>query len=108
MLIPLPGPHARIEPGVLEEKIVSHFPLHASKPAVVSLTQSTECGTTYRPAEIQALSDVASALAARDKSDATRTASPLTVAADAVVIDTTGVPVDAVVRRALDLVYRSS
>jgi cytidylate kinase len=52
----------------------------------------------------RALSDVASALAARDKSDSTRTASPLSVAADAVVIDTTGTPVDEVVQRALAVV----
>jgi CMP/dCMP kinase len=49
---------------------------------------------------------VAAALEARDRSDTTRTASPLTVAPDAVVIDTTDVPVDEVVRRVLDLVQR--
>ena len=49
---------------------------------------------------------VAAALEARDRSDTTRTASPLTVAHDAVVIDTTDVPVDEVVRRVLDLVQR--
>ena len=49
---------------------------------------------------------VAAALAARDRSDTTRSASPLTVAQDAVVIDTTDVPVDEVVRRVLDLVQR--
>jgi cytidylate kinase len=49
---------------------------------------------------------VAAALEARDRSDSTRTASPLTVAKDAVVIDTTDVPVDEVVRRVLELVQR--
>ena len=53
---------------------------------------------------VQALSEVASALAARDRSDSTRTASPLTMAADAVLIDTTGVRVDEVVERALGVV----
>jgi CMP/dCMP kinase len=47
---------------------------------------------------------VATALRARDESDRTRTASPLTVAADATVLDTTGLPVDAVVGLALELV----
>jgi len=51
-----------------------------------------------------AVSEVASALAARDNSDRTRTASPLTQAPDAIRIDTTGVPVDEVVRRVLSLV----
>jgi cytidylate kinase len=50
------------------------------------------------------LSDVATALAERDKSDSTRAVSPLAVAPDAVVIDTTGVPVDGVVDRVLALV----
>lgn len=44
------------------------------------------------------VAEVASALEARDLSDRTRTASPLTVASDAVVIDTTGVSVEEVVR----------
>ena len=52
----------------------------------------------------QQLADVASALAERDKSDQTRTASPLTMAADAVLIDTTATPVDEVVQRALAVV----
>ena len=47
---------------------------------------------------------VAEAIQARDKSDTTRTVSPLTVAPDAVHIDTTGVPIDQVVSRVLQLV----
>jgi cytidylate kinase len=50
------------------------------------------------------LSDVATALAERDKSDTTRAVSPLSVAPDAVVIDTTGVPIADVVERVLRLV----
>lgn len=47
---------------------------------------------------------VAAAIAARDRSDTTRAASPLARAADAVYIDTTGVPIDEVVARVLALV----
>ncbi len=47
---------------------------------------------------------VAAALAARDKSDSTRSASPLTVAPDAIYIDTTGMPIDDVVAQVLGLV----
>jgi cytidylate kinase len=54
------------------------------------------------------LSDVATALAERDKSDSTRAVSPLAVANDAVVIDTTGVPIDGVVDRVLAVVRRQS
>ncbi len=51
-----------------------------------------------------ALSDVASALEARDRSDRTRESSPLTMAADAVRVDTTGMPLDGVVEQVLDIV----
>ena len=47
---------------------------------------------------------VVEAIAARDKADTTRTVSPLTLAADAVHIDTTGVPIADVVERVLSLV----
>lgn len=48
---------------------------------------------------------VAQDLAARDRSDSTRSVAPLARAADAVYIDTTGVPVDDVVARVLALVH---
>jgi len=47
---------------------------------------------------------VAEAIAARDRSDTTRAASPLTRATDAVPIDTTAMPIDAVVARVMELV----
>ena len=51
-----------------------------------------------------ALSDVASALGARDHSDRTRKSSPLMMAADAVRVDTTGTPLGQVVAQVLDIV----
>ncbi|HEX6974428.1 MAG TPA: (d)CMP kinase [Vicinamibacterales bacterium] len=53
-----------------------------------------------------AIHEVKSALDARDHSDRTRATSPLTQAADAVVIDTTGVSIDDAVRRVLAEVER--
>ena len=50
------------------------------------------------------LSDVASALAARDQSDRTRQSSPLVMADDAVLVDTTGIALDGVVARVLSIV----
>ena len=47
---------------------------------------------------------VAASIEARDRSDITRTASPLTLAGDAVRIDTTGMPVHAVVDRVMSLI----
>jgi cytidylate kinase len=53
-----------------------------------------------------ALKDVATALEARDRSDRTRTASPLARAGDAVLIDTTGLTADQVIDEILRLVDR--
>ena len=50
------------------------------------------------------LSAVATAMAERDKSDSTRAVSPLAVASDAVVIDTTGVSISDVIETVLKLV----
>jgi cytidylate kinase len=47
---------------------------------------------------------VAAAIEARDKADTTRTISPLTLAADAVLIDTTNMPIHEVVDRVMALV----
>jgi cytidylate kinase len=51
-----------------------------------------------------ALQEVAMALEERDRSDRTRTASPLVRADDAVDIDTTGVPIQSVIERVLEIV----
>jgi cytidylate kinase len=50
------------------------------------------------------VAEVASALAARDRSDRTRAASPLVPAPDAVRVDTTGLGIDEVVARVLAIV----
>ena len=47
---------------------------------------------------------VAASIEARDRSDTTRTASPLTMASDAVLIDTTDMPISEVVDRVMELV----
>ena len=53
----------------------------------------------------QSIANVQSDLVARDKTDSTRTVAPLALAEDAVRIDTTGMPIDAVVDHALTLVH---
>ena len=50
---------------------------------------------------------VAADIARRDHADSTRAASPLSVAADAVVLDTTGLGVDAVVSTVLEMAERA-
>jgi cytidylate kinase len=51
-----------------------------------------------------AVQDVATALEARDRSDRTRAASPLTRAGDAVAIDTTGISIDDVIAQVMAIV----
>jgi len=55
-----------------------------------------------------AATEVAEALQARDHSDRTRTVSPLTLAADALYLDTTGMPIADVVARVLERVDATS
>ncbi len=59
-LVPLAGDGARIHPDTLGRAIdaAGVHGVHNCKPAVVSVTQATECGTSYRPAQIQALAEV--------------------------------------------------
>ena len=55
------GPNGKLQPQALEQAITQAgvHGVHNAKPAVVSITQATECGTCYSPDEIQALADVA-------------------------------------------------
>jgi cytidylate kinase len=52
------------------------------------------------------VADVATLLAERDRLDTTRTVSPLYAAPDAVIVDTTGKSVDAVIDEVLQIVGR--
>ena len=60
-LVPLDGDNARLDPAVLAQAIDSAgaHGVHNCKPSVVSVTQATECGTSYRPEQIRALAEVA-------------------------------------------------
>jgi cytidylate kinase len=70
----------------------------------VFLTASAEERARRRAAEIGADAAVVSReQALRDERDATREHSPLAAAADAVAVDTTGLRIDEVVRRIVDL-----
>jgi threonine aldolase len=60
-VIPLPGENAKLEPAGLEAAMHRGHGVHYNKPGAVSLTQATELGTLYTPAEINALAAVAHA-----------------------------------------------
>jgi threonine aldolase len=56
----LPGAHARLERDTVAAALADHPRyVHSVQPAVLSLTQATELGTTYRPAELAGLAEVA-------------------------------------------------
>jgi|SoiMethySBSTD1v2_1073268.scaffolds.fasta_scaffold279527_2 threonine aldolase len=62
-LIGLPGEGCKIAPATFEASLAQGQwggPHHVS-PAVLSLSQATEAGTIYRPAEVRALADIAHA-----------------------------------------------
>lgn len=58
----------------------------------------------HRVSQVAGLAEVARALDARDRIDRTRRASPLEQAPDAVRIDTTGLPIEEVVRRVMTVI----
>ncbi|MGY6553077.1 MAG: threonine aldolase family protein [Wenzhouxiangella sp.] len=62
-LVPIDGDEARLDPERLARAIDSAgaHGVHNCKPAVVSITQATECGTSYRPDQIRAVAEVAQA-----------------------------------------------
>jgi threonine aldolase len=59
-LVLLEGADAKIAPAAIEQALPNfQRGVHSSKPSAVSITQSTELGTVYKPQEIKALSDCA-------------------------------------------------
>lgn len=60
-LVGLPGPHGRIAPGTLEAALerTGAGDVHCVQRGMLSLTNVTEAGTLYRPAEIAALAALA-------------------------------------------------
>lgn len=59
-LMLIPGAHAKLAPAALEATLDANpTSVHTVQPAMLSLTQATELGTTYRPAEIAALAEIA-------------------------------------------------
>ena len=61
-LVPVPSPAGIITPGALAAMLERYPPDGRTGPAVaLTLTNSTECGTVYDPAQIRALTDLARA-----------------------------------------------
>jgi threonine aldolase len=60
-LVPVSGRHGKIDPQSLRAALARHGRgnVHAAQPGVLSLTQATEAGTLYQPAEIRVLAELA-------------------------------------------------
>lgn len=58
-LVPVATPDGKLTPERLAARLARVGDQHASQPRVVSLTQATELGTSYAPAEVRALSSFA-------------------------------------------------
>jgi threonine aldolase len=58
-LLLLPGELGRIEPKAIDRLVKKRTDIHFPKPQVVSVTESTEVGTVYRPEHLHAIRDAA-------------------------------------------------
>lgn len=75
----LHGEQGKLTVEALAEAVDAHpANVHTVQPAVVSLTQATELGTSYRPAEIAAISEFAHSRGIKVQMDGARFANALT------------------------------
>jgi len=58
-LLLLPGENGRLTPAGIDEAVRRRNDIHYPKPRVVTVTQSTEVGTVYSPAELRAIGAMA-------------------------------------------------
>jgi threonine aldolase len=72
MLITLPGEDGKLTPATLERGATSRHDMHFPRARAVTLTQATEVGTVYTPAEIRALTDTARRLGLKVHMDGAR------------------------------------
>ena len=62
-LLPLAGAHGKLTPAALRGALGKFHrgDVHQVQPSTISITQATECGTSYTPAEVHAIADLAKA-----------------------------------------------
>ncbi len=76
-LMLLPGEHGRIAPPTFAAALAAPQDVHTVQPAAVSLTQPTELGTVYRPAELAQIAAAAHARGLKVHMDGARFANAL-------------------------------
>jgi threonine aldolase len=68
----LGGPAGKIDPAAITTAVYKRTDIHYPKPRALGLTQATEVGTVYSPAEIQALAEMAKKFGLRVQMDGAR------------------------------------
>lgn len=68
----LPGDNGKIDPAAVERAVRKRADIHYPKPRVLTLTQATELGTVYTPAEVAAAARTAKGLGLRVHMDGAR------------------------------------
>jgi threonine aldolase len=68
----LPGADGKIDPAGVERAVKKRTDIHYPKPRVLSVTQATEAGTVYSPAEIRVLAETARKSGLRMQMDGAR------------------------------------
>lgn len=58
-ILTVAGEHGKVDPAAVEFTVRRRSDIHYPKPHALSLTQSTELGTVYRPGELAALGETA-------------------------------------------------
>lgn len=58
-LIAIPAPGGKLTPELVKPHLRGFGVSHHAQPRIISITQSTECGTVYQPEEIEALANLA-------------------------------------------------
>ncbi len=73
-LLPVPTPDGKLTVDLIDREAWGFGDEHRAQPLVVSITQSTELGTVYTPAEVRAITDHAHGLGMRVHMDGARLA----------------------------------
>lgn len=71
-LLTVRGEGGKLTPAAVRETITRRSDIHFPKPRAVTLTQATEVGTVYRPAEVAAIAELAHAHGLRVHMDGAR------------------------------------
>lgn len=73
-LMTIPTPDGRLDPDLIDRQAWGYGDEHRAQPLIVSISQTTEFGTAYQPAELAAICEHAHALGMRVHLDGSRLA----------------------------------